>query len=216
MGKERAKSSNKIINNIKQKIISIIKSLCKNKTKALPEGLEETKDEYQKIKEELETLKKDYEFETLKNIYDKYAITTNNRGKTVAVEKTTGYIEEEPEFVTKVKFAIAWKKSASGNYNEDKEELAYERSFNEGAKETYEKMREIITKQLKKTGNINTKEVLEIIKKMEYKWARMTSRKLFKNEFQAEILTEYFRNATQKPKKQKEKTLTTDQALYGK
>ena len=38
----------------------------------------------------------------------------------------------------------------------------------------------------------------EIIKKMEYKWARMTSRKLFKNEFQAEILTEYFRNATRK------------------
>lgn len=215
MAKEGIKNKSKIIENVKQNLIAIIRSIFRSKIKALPEGLEETRTEFVKVKEELEVLKKDYEFETLKKIYDKYKVATNSNGKTVAVEKATGYVEEESEFVTKVRFAIAWKKSASGNYDEDKEELAYERSFNEDSKETYEKIKEIVTKQLKKTGNINTKEVLETIKTMEYKWARMTSRKLFKNEFQAETLTEYFRNSVKKPKKQKTKTLTTDQALYG-
>ena len=50
---------------------------------------------------------------------------------------------------------------------------------------------------------------------MPYKWSRQTARKLFKNEVQAQLVTDYYRLLTPEAKEQRQKTLTTDQALYG-
>ena len=68
---------------------------------------------------------------------------------------------------------------------------------------------------LLKYGNIDTKEILDVTKDMPYKWSRQTARKLFKNASQAQAITDYYRLVTPEAKEQTEKTLTTDQALYG-
>ena len=57
--------------------------------------------------------------------------------------------------------------------------------------------------------------MLNTLKLSEYKWARSTSRRLFRNEIQTEIITDYFRSLLPKVKKQTKNTLTTSQALYG-
>lgn len=108
---------------------------------------------------------------------------------------------------------MVWKKASLLNRTDlDKNE---DYSFNEGAKETYNRILEIVQKQLRKTGNIDTAEVLNDVKELDYRWARGISRKLFKNEIQTGILTNYFRSITNKAKKQTKKTLTTTVALYG-
>ena len=171
----------------------------------------------------------------MKKTYEYYNIGTNSNGKTVAVEKNTGYVIEDPKFVARVRFISIWRKSAIGNKDTKDEESSKEECFNIESEGIYNELNETVQEQLRKTGNINTLEVLNKLKVSEYKWARSTSRRLFRNEIQAEIITEYFRSLNfkfgtikdldfdfksnfkteTKIKKQTQKTLTTSQALYG-
>lgn len=203
-----------LINKLQDFFNSIISIFIK-KQKALPESSTETSAEYEKIKSIYEEITKDDSFENLKKTYCNYNVGTNTNGKTVAVEKNIGYVIEDPKFVARVRFLSIWRKSAIGNKDTKDEEASFEECFNSESEGIYNNIKECIQKQLTKTGNINTLEVLNTLKVSEYKWARSTSRRLFRNEIQAEIITDYFRSITPKVKKQSQKTLTTSQALYG-
>ena len=198
-----------------QDFFSSIFSIFIKKQKALPESSSETNEIYEKIKDVYEEINKEDSFVNLIKTYENYTIGTNNNGKTVAVEKTTGYVIEEPKFVARVRFVGIWRKSAIGNQDTKDEVASKEDCFNKDSEAIYNQILECIKGQLLKTGNINTLEVLNEMKKSEYKWARSTSRRLFRNEIQTEIITEYFRSLIPKVKKQTQKTLTTSQALYG-
>ena len=198
-----------------QDFFNSIVSIFIKKQKALPESSMETNAEFEKIKVLYEELIKDDSFENLKKTYDNYTVGTNSSGKTVAVEKVTGYVIEDSKFVARVRFLSTWRKSAIGNRDTKDEEAAKEECFNSDSEKIYYELNECISQQLKKTGNIDTLSVLNSLKESEFKWARSTSRRLFRNEIQAEIVTEYFRSLIPKVKKQTQKTLTTSQALYG-
>ncbi len=198
-----------------QEFFSSIFSIFVKKQKGLPESSEETNEEFKKVKEIYQSLIADDSFENLERTYYYYTIGTNTSGKTVAIEKKTGYVEENPKFVARVRFMAIWRKSAIGNQDVKDEEACQKVCFSEESKKTYEEMREIIQRQLKVSGNIDTLEVLNSFKTCVNKWARSTSRRLFRNEIQAMIITDFFRSITLKPKKQTKKTLTTSQALYG-
>lgn len=198
-----------------QDFFSSIFSIFIKKQKALPESSNETNEIYEKIKDVYEEIKKEDSFVNLKKTYENYNVGTNTNGKTVAIEKQTGYVIEEPKFVARVRFLAIWRKSAIGNQDTKDEEASKESCFNEESEAIYGEILECIQKQLVKTGNIDTLEVLNELKKSDYKWARSTSRRLFRNEIQTEIITEYFRSLTPKAKRQTQKTLTTSQALYG-
>lgn len=182
---------------------------------ALPESTVETSETYQKIKEVYEQIRGEDTFANFKKIYETYTVGTNTDGKTVAVEKETGYMIEDPKFVAKVRFVLIWRKVAIGNQDTKDEEAAKEVCFNAESEAIYQTIRDIVQAQLKKTGNIDTLAILNEMKQSELKWARSTSRRLFRNEIQTEIVTDYFRSFTPKIKKQTKKTLTTSQALYG-
>ncbi|MBO5178989.1 MAG: hypothetical protein J6B87_01390 [Clostridia bacterium] len=201
------------VNNAWKKVINFIKRIFGHKIDMLPEASKELNEEYLSVIDKTKTLTNEDTFECLKELVDLYQITTNGEGKTVASDKKTGYVIEDNKFVLKLRFATIWKKSSIITRSDIDPNEDY--SFNDGAKETYEKILEIIQGQLKKTGNIDTAEVLNIIKNMEYRWARAISRKLFRNEIQVNTLTDYFRAITPKIKKQTKKTLTTTVALYG-
>lgn len=198
-----------------QDFFSSIFSIFIKKQKALPESSSETNEIYEKIKDVYEEINKEDSFVNLIKTYENYTIGTNTNGKTVAVEKTTGYVVEEPKFVARVRFVGIWRKSAIGNQDTKDEVASKEECFNKESEAIYNQILECIKSQLLKTGNINTLEVLNEMKKSEYKWARSTSRRLFRNEIQTEIITDYFRSLLPKVKKQTQKTLTTSQALYG-
>ena len=214
MSYEDVKAKKSMMTRIQEFFNSII-SIFVKKQKALPETTRETSEAYEKIREVYEEITKDDTFENLKQTYFNYNVGTNAVGKTVAVERNTGYVIEEPKFVARVRFVSIWRKSAIGNQDTKNEEASVEESFGEEASKIYNELKECIEEQLKKTGNIDTLDVLNTLKNSEYKWARSTSRRLFRNEFQAEIVTGYFRSLCPKLKKQTQKTLTTSQALYG-
>lgn len=198
-----------------QNFFSSFFSIFVKKQKALPESSEETNEKYKEVKQIYNQISQEDSFENFKKTYDKYTVGTNSKGKTVAVEKETGYVVEDPKFVIRVRFLAIWRKSAIGNQDTKDEKASYEECFGEDSKKIYHEIQECIQKQLQEKGNIDTLIVLNELKKSKYKWARSTTRRLFRNEIQAEIVTEFFRAITPKVKKQTKKTLTTSQALYG-
>lgn len=201
------------INNIFQKMIVALKNFFGHSVSMLPESTVELDEEQRNVYERADFLANTDSFENLKEILTLYQVTTNTEGKTVVSDKKTGYVIENEKLIFKLRFAMVWKKASLLNRTDlDKNE---DYSFNEGAKETYNRILEIVQKQLRKTGNIDTAEVLNDVKELDYRWARGISRKLFKNEIQTGILTNYFRSITNKAKKQTKKTLTTTVALYG-
>lgn len=190
-------------------------SIFIKKQKALPESLEETDEKYDKIKEFYQQITKDDSFENLKQTYKHYTVSTNSKGKTVAIEKESGYVVEEERFVKRVRFLAIWRKCAICNQDTKDEEASYNACFGEESEKVYNQIKECIQSQLQKTGNIDTLQVLNEMKKSEYKWGRSTTRRLFRNEIQTEVLTDFFRSLQPKLKRQTKKTLTTSQALYG-
>lgn len=194
-------------------MIVALKNFFGHGVSMLPESTVELDEEQKKVYEKADFLANTDSFETLKEILELYQVTTNADGKTVASDKKTGYVIENEKFIFKLRFAVIWKKASLLTRTDLNENEDY--SFNDGAKETYNRILEIVQKQLRKTGNIDTAEILNDIKGLEYRWARGISRKLFKNEIQTGILTNYFRSITNKAKKQTKKTLTTAVALYG-
>lgn len=214
VGCEDVKTKKSMIYKI-QYFLNNIFSIFRKNQKALPESSIETSAEYEKIKEIYERITKDDTFENLEETYRNYNIGTNHSGKTVAIEKNTGYMIENPKFVARVRFVAIWRKVAIGNKDTKDETASVEECFNGDSQGIYNEIKECIQKQLLKTGNIDTLEVLNILKNSQYKWGRSTSRRLFRNEIQTEIVTEFFRSLTPKAKKQTKKTLTTSQALYG-
>lgn len=203
-----------MINKIQDFFNSLVSVFIK-KQKALPASSEETSAEYEQIREIYEKIITEDTFENLKITYDNYSVGTNSEGKTVAVERKTGYVIEEHMFVARVRFLSIWRKSAIGNQDVKNEEASKEECFGKDSEGIYKSIKECIQKQLIKTGNIDTLEVLNVLKNMDYKWARSTSRRLFRNEIQTEIVTDFFRSITPKAKRKTKKTLTTSQALYG-
>ena len=157
----------------------------------------------------------DFSFESIINMYKNYTLKSINKQNKLAINNETQEEIDDKSFICKLEFANTWRKCASGNASEENDEIALPICFSDEAKETYNKISKYSIMHLIKYGNINTKEVLEVTKEMEYKWSRQTARKLFKNAIQAQLLTDYYRLATPDAKEQKEKTLTTDQALYG-
>lgn len=214
MSYEDVKTKKSMMNRIQDFFNSII-SIFVKKHKALPEASKETNEAYEKIREVYEEITKDDSFENLKKTYFNYNVGTNSNGKTVAVEKNTGYVIEEPKFVARVRFVSIWRKAAIGNQDTKNEEASVEECFNKDSEGIYKNIKECIQEQLLKTGNIDTLIVLNKLKNSEYKWGRSTSRRLFRNEIQTEIVTDFFRSLIKKAKKQNKKTLTTTQALYG-
>ena len=198
-----------------QNFFSSFFSIFVKKQKALPESSEETNEKYKEVKQIYNQISQEDSFENFKKTYDKYIVGTNSKGKTVAVEKETGYVVEDPKFVIRVRFLAIWRKSAIGNQDTKDEKASYAECFGEDSKKIYHEIQECIQKQLQEKGNIDTLIVLNELKKSKYKWARSTTRRLFRNEIQAEIVTDFFRAITPKVKKQTKKTLTTSQALYG-
>lgn len=213
MNYEDVKAKKSMMTRIQDFFNSIISIFIK-KQKALPETTMETSEAYEKIREVYEEITKEDTFENLEKTYFNYSVGTNSVGKTVAVERKTGYVIEEPKFIARVRFVSIWRKAAIGNQDTKDEDAAVEECFSEESNKIYCEIKACIDEQLKKTGNIDTLIVLNTLKKSTYKWARTTSRRLFRNEFQAEIVTDYFRSLIPKLKKQTQKTLTTSQALY--
>ena len=214
MSYEDVKAKKSMMNRIQDFLNSFI-SIFVKKQKALPVASKETNEAYEKIRELYEEITKEDTFENLKKTYLNYSVGTNATGKTVAVEKNTGYVIEEPKFIARVRFVSVWRKAAIGNQDTKDEEASFQECFSEDSNKIYDELKDCVDEQLRKTGNIDTLCVLNTLKDSKYRWARTTSRRLFRNEFQAEIVTDYFRSLMKKVKKQTQKTLTTSQALYG-
>lgn len=167
------------------------------------------------LNEDSITIPEEFNFENLINIYQNYTLKVNGKlGKYVICNDSSETIEDS-NLLQKLEFINIWRKCAAGNVADEGDELALPICFGDEAIETYVKISKYSIMHLSKYGHIDTKEILDVTKEMPYKWSRQTARKLFKNASQAQAITDYYRLATPDAKKQTEKTLTTDQALYG-
>ena len=133
----------------------------------------------------------------------------------IAIEKETGYVKDEPKFVARVRFATLWRKAAFGDFDIKDEENCYKECFGEESQQIYDKLKNHVATQLKQTGNVDTKMVLDEMKLGEEKWSRITSRRLFRTPAYSETVADYFRSITEDAKKQTKPTLSLSQALYG-
>lgn len=167
---------------------------------------------YVDVSEGLITIPENFSFETVIDMYTNYTL---NSDKTITNKETLETISDNTEFQKKLEFTNLWRKCASGNMSDESDEIALPICFSDEAKSTYEKISKYSMMHLIKYGHIDTKEILDVTKNMEYRWSRQTARKLFKSSSQAKLITDYYRLATPNAKPQIEKTLTTDEALYG-
>ncbi len=198
-----------------QNFFAYVASLFHFGRKRLNEAFQEELDELNEVNETLDELSKDDEFDTLRKTYDNYKIGVNPAGGLIAVEKKTGYVSEEPKFVTRVRFVSLWRKSAYGNLDNKMEEECVEECFGEESKKIYEEITNIAQKQLIKTGNIDTLEILNKMKDSPYKWGRVVSRRLFKNQAYSETVDDFYRSITKRAKKQTEPVKSMIEVLYG-
>ena len=190
-------------------------SIFIKKTPQLEEAPVELTEELQAVNQEYVKLKSDETFDGLKKTYDNYKIGVNPEGGLIAIEKNTGYIKEEPEFVARVRFVALWRKSSFGNLDIKDEENCVKECFGDESKAVFSELSEVIQNQLVKTGNINTLDVINQMKESPYKWGRTTSRRLFRTNAYAETVTNYYRSITPNCKKQTKPTYSLLQALYG-
>jgi len=197
-----------------QEILIQFFSLFIKKEKTLSAASSELTEELDNVNEQYQNLISCDEFDKLKETYDSYKIGVNPEGGLIAIEKTTGYIKDDPKFVARVRFVTLWRKSAFGNCDPKDEENCYKECFSENSQNIYQSLNSLISKQLVKTGNIDTKEILDEMKEKDEKWARITSRRLFKTPAYSETVDDYFRSITNNSKKQTKPTLSLTQALY--
>ena len=157
----------------------------------------------------------EFNFQNLVNIYNNYTLKVNGKFGKYVISNESSETIDDTNLLQKLEFINIWRKCASGNVAEENDDIALPICFSDEAVETYTKISKYAIMHLLKSGNINTKEILDVTKDMPYKWSRQTARKLFKNASQAQLITDYYRLATPNAKEQTQKTLTTDQALYG-
>ena len=197
-----------------REILEYIASLFHDRKK-LPEASEELKEELTNINDELKALMSNDSFENLKETYDKFKIGINPSGGLIAVEKSTGYVFEDTKFVTRVRFISLWRKSAYGNFDAKDEENCTKECFSDESKKIYTDIKEIIQKQLTKTGNIDTFELLNKMKNSDSKWGRVVSRRLFKTQAYSQTVYDFFRSITKNARKQTKPVESMLEALYG-
>lgn len=161
------------------------------------------------------TIPEEFEFNNLITLYQNYTLKVNGKIGKYVISNTSSETIEDDNLLQKLEFINIWRKCASGNVADEDDEVALSICFSDEALQTYNKITKYAILHLLKYGNIDTKEILDVTKDMPYKWSRQTARKLFKNASQAQAITDYYRLATPDAKEQTEKTLTTDQALYG-
>ena len=214
MDNSSAISKKKLKTKVQEAFTSFVSIFIK-KQKCLEESPVELTEELLKVNEEYIKLNDDNSFEGLKDTYEAYKVGVNPQGGLIAIEKNTGYVKEEPDFVTKVRFASLWRKSAYGNFDNLDEENCVKECFSTDSYGIFNEIKEQIQYQLTKTGNVDTFEILNNMKDSPYKWGRATSRRLFKTTAYAETVSAYFRTITPKCKRQTKPTYSLPQALYG-
>ena len=175
---------------------------------------EELLEELEEVNLEKNRLLNDQSFKGLKRIYEKYKVGIDSEGNLIAIQKNNGYVNEEKEFVDKVRFASLWRKSAYGDFDIDDEENCVLQSFSEDSEHIYEELKRIIQYQLTEEGNIYTANVVKEMKNSSYKWGRLTARRLFKTTQSANNLNNYFRNITSSRKIQTLPVQSLSQAVY--
>ena len=185
------------------------------KQKCLTAADDELTEELNEINEKYEELSIDETFEGLKDLYDNYKIGVNPEGGLIAVEKNTGYVKEDRDFVDKVRFVTLWRKSAFGNFDIKDEENSSLECFSDDSKMIYAEIKNEIQNELRTTGNIDTLQLINVMKDSKYKWGRVTSRRLFRTEQYAQTVYNYFRSITPQCKTQTKPTCSLLQALYG-
>ncbi len=198
-----------------QNFFTSIVSVFIKKEKLLPVASDESLQALNTVSEEYLDLYKDDSFDGLKKTYDKYKIGVATDGGLIAIEKDTGYVMEDSKFVARVRFNALWRKSAFANLDIKDEEACVKECYGDNSRLIYEEIKTEIQKELKKTGNLDTKKVLDLMKESKLEWARVASRRLFKTPAYADTVYNYFRSITSKPKKQTKPTLSISQAIYG-
>ena len=107
-------SKKKLKTRVQEAFTSFVSIFIK-KQKCLEESPADLTEELLKVNEEYIKLNDDNSFEGLKDTYEAYRVGVNPEGGLIAIEKNTGYVKEEPDFVAKVRFATLWRKSAFAN-----------------------------------------------------------------------------------------------------
>ena len=143
---EDVKIKKSMMNRIQDFFNSIV-SIFVKKQKALPESSKETNAEYEKIREFYEEITNNDDFINLKKTYLSYNVGTNTKGKTVAIEKNTGYVIEDSKFVARVRFLSIWRKSAIGNQDTKDEQASVEECFNLDSEKIYDVIKNCIQVQ---------------------------------------------------------------------
>lgn len=154
-----------------------------------------------------------YDFNSLKYIYDNYKIEIKNNIMVGVVKKTNEYTDDK-RLMDKIKFSELWVKASmqdkSKNYVPREN---YIMAFNEKSKHTYEYMMESIIKQLEEDGYINPLTVLESVETYNYRHGKDIISYLFSNKKYVKIVTVWGKYASGSKVKGTEPLITLKEAI---
>ena len=114
-----------------QELITQFFSLFIKKERVLNAAPEELTQELKEINETYNTLTNEDSFSKIKDTYDLYKVGVSPEGGLIAIEKDTGYVKDDPKFVSRVRFASLWRKSAFGDFDIKDEENCYKECFSD-------------------------------------------------------------------------------------
>lgn len=139
-----------------------------------------------------------FKFDNIKDTYKEYLLVKDEEENVIALNKKTKEKVSDQFIIDRLKFSLAWVVSFLSTNNRKIEECLcskedYEIAFNDNAKKIYFVMMDKIQNQIVKTGNIDTIEIIENIKKSNIDNGDLYVKKFLSSRVVLEVLDKWIR-----------------------
>ena len=139
-----------------------------------------------------------FKFDNIKDTYKEYLLVKDEEENVIALNKKTKEKVSDQFIIDRLKFSLAWVVSFLSTINRKTDECLcskedYEIAFNDNAKKIYFVMMDKIQNQIVKTGNIDTIEIIENIKKLNIDNGDLYVKKFLSSRVVLEVLDKWIR-----------------------
>ena len=157
------------------------------------------------------------EFQDLKAAYQRYEIfyKDNDYTKEYVRDRKTGIEITDPQIKTIGIFASVWGAAAGTKWYPDEEVPGITYAFDdEGPKEVFDRLGELIETSMIENGTIDTKTILERITEVNYKYSKDIARKLLENPAGIKAIYEFYKMQNKDARMETELAETSTEITY--
>ena len=203
----------------RKKVFSAMKLIARNQGYAVLNSLEECENGDNIQINVIESRRGEkVDFQRLKTVYQKLDTSYDEKGELQVINRKNGKVVEDIELNKMGKFAGIWVGAAGTGIrilaNDELPGITY--GFNDGSERTFYKLGNLIEKDMKEKGNINTEEIYKSISESDmYKHSGEITRNVFSTDSNMKILYDFYRMQNKDIKLETKKAKTFNENFYG-